>query len=212
MKSGKGYFLKRLSGLLFIVFLGVVTVISVFDSARGGDRFLLRKGEPVTVSLETAGARKGWTPVRVDVQGLVLSFWTDDDGRVFEKAEGASTYPLFRLDLARGEIRTAARALSGEFVERSEERTRLRFEGLSGALVLDIPGNKATLDLKGLIIPVSILFGPEADGVRELGIGDRPDPSGRCLCLDTRKKQLFWGRSGFAGRGEGASRQVWAVN
>lgn len=199
----------QIFGLLFIVALSAFIFVSVLDSAKGGEKFLLKGNAPVLLSLETGDTAKGWTPARLDVQGLVFTFWMDESGRVFEERGGESL--LFRLDIGRGQMRNAARILTGEFLEQNSERTRLRFYRLNAALILGIPEGRAALNLKGLVIPVSVLFGPEADGVRELGIGDRRADGQPHLYLDTRKKQLFWESPGYAGRESKRARVSWAV-
>ncbi len=211
MKTGRGHFTEnQYFGLLFVVLLGVFVFVTFLDSAREGDRYLLKGGGPIVVTLEQGGVEQGRTPVRMDIQGLVFTFWMDAAGRVFGERNGSSL--LFRMDKTRGRLRNAGWERTGTLIGPEAKGPRYRFDDMSAALILDIPEGKAALDLKGLLVPVSVLFGPEADGVRELRIGDPSGEDSKRLCLDTRKKQLFWAPQYYAGRKDGASRVVWAVN
>lgn len=211
MKTGRGHFAEnRYFGLLFVILLGVFVFVTFLDSSKGGERYLLKGGAPIVVSLDHGSMEQEWTPVRMDIQGLVFTFWMDAAGRVFGERNGSSL--LFRMDKTRGRLRNAGWEQTGTLIEPEAAGPRYRFDEMSAALVLDIPEGKAALDLKGLLVPVSVLFGPEADGVRELRIGDRNGEDSARLCLDTRKKQLFWAPRYYAGRKDGSSRVVWAVN
>jgi len=193
-------FLRR--ALVFIpVFLwGVVSSFSAPDSAKVGERYLLKGNMPVHISVETGWKRQGLTPVQLDIQGLNLTLWMDREGRVFDEAMSASQgaektafreQALFRLDMMRGQMQTATQTLIGEIYEQNPLRTRLRFSGLAAALDLDVPGGGAALDLNGLLIPVRLHLGPNADGVQELEIGDLGNRGEGRLFLDARQGRLF---------------------
>ena len=201
--------MKKTFGLPAVIALSVCIFIAVMDSAREEDRFLLKEDGPVILSLETGASRENWTPVSLDLQGLQFTFWMDAEGRVFPKKARESL--LFRLDMAFGRMRNPARNLAGICIERNSWRTRLMFNDLNAALILDVEDGRAALDLRGLVIPVPVLFGPEADGVRVLRIGDERASGQASLCLDLRKKQLFWDAPDSVGRDDESKRIYWAV-
>lgn len=110
----------------------------------------------------------------------------------------------------RGQMQTTTQTLIGEIYEQNPLRTRLRFSGLAAALDLDVPGGRAALDLNGLIIPVRLHLGPNADGVQELEIGELGNRGEGHLFLDARQGRLLWGDNHPGRVKEQTGRVCWA--
>jgi hypothetical protein len=191
----------RALAFVTVFLLGVFSSFSAPDSAKVGERYLLKGNRPVHISLETGWKRQGLTPVQLDIQGLNLTLWMDGEGQVFDEAMSASQgaektasrgQALFRLDIMNGQMQAATQTLTGEIYEQNPLRTRLRFSGLNAALDLDVPGRRAALDLNGLLIPVRLHLGPNANGVRELKMGDLGNRGEGHLYLDARQGRLLW--------------------
>ncbi len=202
-----------------VFILGVVASFSTPDSAQVGERYLLKGNSPVYISLETGWKRQGLTPVQLDIQGLSLTLWMDEEGRVFDEAMSVSRgvgktafqgQALFRLDILLGQMQTASQTLTGEIYEQNPLRTRLRFNGLAVALDLDIPGGRAALNLNGLIIPVRLSLGPKADGVQELELGEMGNRGEGRIFLDSRQGRLLCEDNRPGGGKEQTGRLCWA--
>jgi len=210
---------RRALAIVALFLLGVLSSFSAPDSAKAGERYLLKGNTPIHISLETGWKRQGLTPVQLDIQGLNLTLWMDGEGRVFEEAMSTSQgvektefrdRSLFRLDTMRGQMQTATQTLTGEIYEQNPLRTRLRFRGLNAALDLDVPGGRTSLDLNGLIIPVRVHLGPNADGVQELEIGELGNRGEGRLFLDARQGRLLCEDNRPGGVKEKTGRVCWA--
>ena len=197
----KWQFPHRVCAFVAVFLLSVFSSISGPISAKVGERYLLNGNIFVHISVETGWKRQGLTPVQLDIQGLNFTLWMDGEGRVLGEAISAtrgaekSQLPdraLFRLDTMRGLMQNTTQTLTGEIYEQNSLRTRLRFNGLNAALDLDVPGGRASLDLNGLIIPVRVHLGPNADGVQELEIGGLGNRGEGHLYLGARQGRLLW--------------------
>lgn len=210
---------RRALAIVGLFLGGVPSSISALDTAKGGERYLLKGNTAVHISVEAGWKRQGLTPVQLDVQGLNLTLWMDAEGRVFDEAMSASLgaektairdQALFRLDIMRGQMQTATQTLTGEIYEQNLLRTRLRFSGLNAALDLDVQGCRAALDLKGLLIPVRLHLGLNADGAQELEIGELGNRGVAHLFLDARQGRLLCEDNRPGGVKEKTGRVCWA--
>ena len=215
----KWQFPGRALAIVALFLWAVLSSMSAPDTAKVGERYLLKGNTAVHISAETGWTRQGLTPVQLDIQGLDLTLWMDGEGRVFDEAMSASRgaektafrdQALFRLDIMSGQLQTASQTLTGEIYEQNPLRTRLRFSGLNAALDLDVPGGRAALGLNGLLIPVRLHLGPDADGVRELEIGELGNRGEGHLFLNARQGRLLWEDNRPAGVKEQTGRVCWA--
>ena len=154
--------MAKRSLVLILMATGLMLAAQGADKrATQGDLVYLQNGSDVRISIETARATAGWTPVIVSVAGTDITVVMDSTGRVVqERAKGQDKrgLALFTVELEKGRILLGSEAHAVQVFEQDNVRTRFRIaEGVIQLPVRMAPtGKNGTLRFGNLEIPAQV--------------------------------------------------------
>jgi hypothetical protein len=193
--------MKKFAAMVWAVLFFNLLINAGPDAKKNGERYLLTGNASVRISIETGWQRHGLTPVRIDFHGLRMDLFMDSEGRVFDEAmveagmvekTRAIRPGLFSIDKSKGLLRAGSQTLSAEIDEQNALRTRLRLNKLALVLRLDIPKNRAALEMNGIVIPVRMSLGRKDGGLQEINLGAMNQRNEGRLFLDAGQGRLFY--------------------